>query len=99
MSGAHSWKSPLNAVTIAVWYSQALVNEMAAGNILLSAAIMFSGASPTKVLRLLASVNIIVPSQTCCMVYQKGYLVLAIKKVRQREVLLKNQNSMAFVIL
>ncbi|KAH9373108.1 hypothetical protein HPB48_001078 [Haemaphysalis longicornis] len=82
-----------------VWYSQPLVNGMAAGNILLCAAIMFSGASPTKVLRLLASVNISVPSKTCYMVYQKGCLVPAIKKVRHREVPLKNWNSMEFVIL
>ncbi|KAH9378595.1 hypothetical protein HPB48_005774 [Haemaphysalis longicornis] len=63
-----------------VWYSQPLVNGMAAGNILLCAAIMFGGASPTKVLRLLASVNISAPSKTCYMVYQKGCLVPAIKK-------------------
>lgn len=68
-----------------VWYSQPLVNGMAAGNILLCAAIMFGGASPTKVLRLLASVNISVPSKTCCMVYQKGCLVPAIKKAWKAE--------------
>ncbi|KAH9373067.1 hypothetical protein HPB48_010213 [Haemaphysalis longicornis] len=82
-----------------VWYSQPLVNGMASGNILLCAAIMFGGASTTKVLRLLASVNISVPSKTCYMVYQKGCLAPAIKKVRHREVPLKNGNCMGFVIL
>lgn len=57
---------------------------MAAGSILLCAAIMFSGASPTKVLHLLSSVNTSVPSTSCYMVYQKGSLVPVIKKVRKK---------------
>ena len=40
------------------WESQPYVHNVPAGNLLLSAAILFAGASPTKVLRVLSHVNI-----------------------------------------
>ncbi|KAH7953466.1 hypothetical protein HPB49_008925 [Dermacentor silvarum] len=63
-----------------VWSSQPTTNGMAAGNILLAGAILFSGASAVKVLRLLASVNIEAFTTSTYNVYQKGCLVPAITK-------------------
>ena len=40
------------------WESQPLIHNVPAGNLLLSAGILFAGASPTKVLRVLLHVNI-----------------------------------------
>ncbi|XP_049524234.1 uncharacterized protein LOC125945894 [Dermacentor silvarum] len=64
-----------------VWSSQPTTNGMAAGNVLLAGAILFSGASAVKVLRLLASVNIEAFTTSTYNVYQKGCLVPAITKV------------------
>ncbi|KAL1426108.1 hypothetical protein MTO96_018581 [Rhipicephalus appendiculatus] len=63
------------------WYSQPTTNGMAAGNVLLAGAILFSGASAIKVFRLLASVNIEVFTASAYNIYQKGCLVPAITKV------------------
>lgn len=63
------------------WQSQPEINGFAAGNILLSGAILFNGASPAKVLRLLGSINIKVMSRVSYNVYQHGFFLPAVTKV------------------
>ncbi|XP_049527522.1 uncharacterized protein LOC125947180 [Dermacentor silvarum] len=70
---------------------------MAAGNVLLAGAILFSGASAVKVLRLLASVNIEAFTTSTYNVYQKGCLVPAITKVIQH-MLLQNWNHVVLYV-
>ncbi|XP_064471007.1 uncharacterized protein LOC135385556 [Ornithodoros turicata] len=74
------------------WKSQPEVNRMAAGNILLSGAILFSGASATKVLRLLESINVQVISKVAYNTYQRGCLLPAVTQVSttERECLLSS---------
>ncbi|XP_064480534.1 uncharacterized protein LOC135394033 [Ornithodoros turicata] len=67
------------------WNSQPELNRMAAGNVLLSGAILFNGASPTKVLRLLSSINIQMISKVAYDTYQKGCLLPAVSQVWNAE--------------
>ncbi|KAL1481106.1 hypothetical protein MTO96_050460 [Rhipicephalus appendiculatus] len=79
------------------WCSQPTTNGMAAGNVLLAGAILFSGASAIKVLRLLASVNIEVFTAAAYNIYQKGCLVPAITKLMQHR-LLQSWNHVVFQV-
>lgn len=63
------------------WASQPFAHNIAAGNILLSAAILFSGASYCKVLRLLHSIGIKTISETTYKRHAREYLQPAVYKV------------------
>lgn len=63
------------------WESQPKVNGVPAGNILLSAAILFSGCSPTKVLRMFSFVNIMAISVQTFFKQQRTVLWPAIETV------------------
>ncbi|XP_064461908.1 uncharacterized protein LOC135372144 [Ornithodoros turicata] len=72
------------------WTSQPMINGKAAGNLLLSAAILFSGSSPAKVLRLLRFIAVQVMCDRTYFNYQRGFLVPAIEKVwsiKQQQIL------------
>lgn len=68
------------------WSSQRNTNGNAAGNVLLAAAILFSGASAVNVLRMLASVSIEVFTASLYTVYKKASLVPPITKVMQHRI-------------
>lgn len=65
------------------WYSQPRIGNIWAGNLLLSAAILFGGASPTKVLRVCRHMNLNVISNNTFLEHQKDYLQPAIIRVYQ----------------
>ncbi|XP_041464943.1 uncharacterized protein LOC121415701 [Lytechinus variegatus] len=67
------------------WYSQPKVGNVMAGNLLLSAAILYGGASPTKVLRVLNHMNLKVISNQTFLDHQKEYLQPSIIRVAQRQ--------------
>lgn len=56
------------------WQNQPLVKDTPAGNILLSAAILFSGSTPTKVLRMLKHFNMASIKERTYFEHQKKYL-------------------------
>lgn len=62
------------------------MNGKAAGNVLVSAGILFTGASPTSVLRTLEHINIQVFTLRTFYNYQRGYLLPAINKVKSKAV-------------
>ncbi|XP_042149477.1 uncharacterized protein LOC121047753 [Ixodes scapularis] len=64
-----------------LWRSQPVMNGKAAGNVLVSAGILFTGASPTSVLRTLEHINIQVFTLRTFYNYQRGYLLPAINKI------------------
>ncbi|KAH7949755.1 hypothetical protein HPB49_015136 [Dermacentor silvarum] len=72
--------STLHDPELKVWSSQPTTNGMPASNILRDGAILISGASAVKVLRLLASVRIEAFTTSTYNVYEKGCLVPAIRK-------------------
>lgn len=63
------------------WDSQPIIKKKPAGNLFLSAAILFSGGSPTRALRMLQLINVQVMTSRTFFNYQKGYLLPAIKNV------------------
>ena len=75
----------LKCQKIKEWHSQPKVGNVAAGNLLLSAAILFGGASPTKVLRVLHHMNLKAISNNTFLEYQTTYLQPAIIRVYERE--------------
>ncbi len=82
------WLSP-KCVTCVVYRAsgvamQPLIGEIPAGNILLSAAILFSGSLPTKALRMLKSIRVQVPSRQTFFVHQKKWLHHAVEAVWRR---------------
>ena len=56
------------------WSSQPMVNNVPSGNIGLSASILFSGASPTKVLRVMDSMNLLTISESTFHRHSQSYL-------------------------
>ena len=64
-----------------VWYSQPNLSGMAAGNILLSAAILFTGNTFQRIKELLGVINISFISHTTFNKIQKKYLFPAIHRV------------------
>ncbi|XP_057715805.1 uncharacterized protein LOC130931222 [Corythoichthys intestinalis] len=69
------------------WNSQPYVGKMAAGNIFLSAAILFAGATVGKVLRVLSHMGVAIYSTRSYFRHQERYLHEAIKTVwRQRKI-------------
>ena len=67
------------------WDSQPYINTTPAGNVLLSAAILFSGSMPTKALRLLEFLKCSVITQNTFYVHQRKYLQPVIKTKWERQ--------------
>ena len=66
------------------WNSQPFVGNMPAGNLLLSASILFSGCVPSKVLRVLNHAKIQSITVMTFFNHQKGYLIPTINKIWER---------------
>ncbi|CAN7976992.1 unnamed protein product, partial [Ixodes persulcatus] len=66
------------------WRSQPKVGKKAAGNPLICAAILFSGADVATTLRLLRSIYISTISDRLYYYYQESYLLSAVKQVYER---------------
>ena len=66
------------------WYSQPFIADLPAGNLLLSAGILFAGAPVKTALRVMSSVNINVISYPTFIQHQRRYLQPAIVNVWQR---------------
>ncbi|XP_077517284.1 uncharacterized protein LOC144128085 isoform X1 [Amblyomma americanum] len=64
------------------WSSQPMINGKAAGNVLMSAAMLFAGTSPTSALRMFNYVNVQVFTSRTFSNYQRGYL----RSTRRRKV-------------
>ncbi len=67
------------------WYSQPMVKNIPAGNLLLSASILFAGASPIKVLRVLKNANITSISDRTYCNHARDFLYPTIWHVWQEE--------------
>lgn len=67
------------------WSSQPLLKETAAGNILLSAGILFSGSLPSKALRMLKMIGVQVFSPQTYFRHQRMYLHQAVRAVWDRQ--------------
>ena len=67
------------------WYSQPKIGKVMAGNLLLSAGILFGGGSPTKILRCLRHMNLKVISVQTFLQHQRDYLQPAIIRVAKAE--------------
>ena len=66
------------------WESQPLIKKVPAGNLLLSAAILFAGAQPTKVLRVLDFLKCATIKPRTFYDHQKSYLHAAVSNVWSR---------------
>ncbi|KAM7288803.1 uncharacterized protein ISCGN_028986 [Ixodes scapularis] len=64
------------------WSSQPVIKGKAAGSLLLSSAIFFSGASPTATLRVLQLMNVQVMTLRMYFNYQSAFLIPTVEKVR-----------------
>ena len=67
------------------WQSQPMIGNIAAGNILLSASILFSGALQSKVMRALSICGIRTISLSTFFRHQKQFLLKTVSNVWQRE--------------
>lgn len=67
------------------WSSQPMIGNIPAGNILLSASILFAGALPSKTIRVLTSCGIQSISLTSYFRHQKKFLVRTVSNVWFRE--------------
>ncbi|XP_077549571.1 uncharacterized protein LOC144162784 isoform X1 [Haemaphysalis longicornis] len=67
------------------WQSQPLLGDKAAGNVLLAAAILFSGCPVAASLRALQSIKIQTITERTYFNYQRGYLLPAVKKLYQEQ--------------
>ncbi|CAN7945635.1 unnamed protein product, partial [Ixodes hexagonus] len=67
------------------WESQPYINGRGAGNLLLSSLVLFTGASPTRTLRLFQLMNIQVFSKKTYFNYQRAILVPAVEEVWRDE--------------
>lgn len=63
------------------WHSQPKIGKLYAGNILLSSAILYGGASPTQVLKVLNHLNLQTISTSAFMDHQRSYLQPAVRNV------------------
>ncbi|XP_077548369.1 uncharacterized protein LOC144161607 [Haemaphysalis longicornis] len=69
------------------WQSQPLLGDKAAGNVLLAAAILFSGCPVAASSRALQSIKIQTITERTYFNYQRGYLLPAVKKLAVMSVL------------
>ena len=67
------------------WYSQPLLGDIPAGNLLLSSAILFSGTVPAKVLRVFKNMNISTIDITTFLKHQQQFLFPSIEFLWQKE--------------
>lgn len=67
------------------WDSQPSVGDIPVGNIMLSSSILFSGGSPTKVLRILKHMNVPTICYSTFMNHQKKYLHTAVQRKYQQQ--------------
>ncbi|XP_042149475.1 uncharacterized protein LOC120848823 [Ixodes scapularis] len=67
------------------WDSQPYINGKGAGNLLLTSLVLFTGASPTRTLRLFQLMNIQVFSKKTYFNYQRAILVPAVEEVWRDE--------------
>lgn len=67
------------------WYSQPKIGNLNAGNFLLSMSILYGGASPTKVLRVLNHINLKAISNRTFLEHQTDYLQPATIRIFERE--------------
>ena len=68
-----------------VWESQPYVGKIPAGNIMISAAILYTGSLPTKALRVFSSLNCATISRMTFYRHQKAFLQPAINYIWDRE--------------
>ena len=71
-------------LNVFTWDSQPFVKNQPAGNILLSAAILFTGALPTKVLRVLNNMGCVTIAERTFFEHQNNYLHLSISAVWEK---------------
>ena len=64
--------------TVNIWESQPFINNIPAGNILLSSAILFSGSLPEQVLRIFRSISCASISRRTFFEHQQKYLLPSI---------------------
>ena len=75
----------LNCTTTFAWNSQPFLRDIPAGNLLLSASILFSGALPTQVVRVLTNLGCASISLRTYFSHQKDYLQPSILSVWMKE--------------
>ena len=68
-----------------IWDSQPFINNIPAGNLHLSTAILVTGSSPTKVLRLLECLECAVYSDRTFFLHQRKYLYPAISTIWENQ--------------
>ena len=68
-----------------VWHSQPFIGKMPLGNLLLSAGILFAGASATKTLRVLKHASVASHSYRTFTTHQTNHLFPAVEAVWQQE--------------
>lgn len=71
-------------LNVFTWDSQPFVKDQPAGNILMSASILFSGALPTKVLRVLNTMGCATISERTFFEHQKDFLHLSVSAVWEK---------------
>lgn len=71
-------------MNVFTWDSQPFVKNQPAGNILLSASILFSGALPTKVLRVLNNMGCVTIAERTFYQHQSDYLHLSISSIWEK---------------
>ena len=64
-----------------IWMSQPMIKDTLAGNVMLSAAILFSGSTPGKILRILNEMQIACICDSTFYNHQKAYLYPAVVSV------------------
>ncbi|CAN7946176.1 unnamed protein product, partial [Ixodes hexagonus] len=64
-----------------LWRNQPILHGKPAGSVLMSAAMLFTGTSPTSVLRVFKHINVKMFGARTFFNYQRGYLLPAINRV------------------
>ncbi|XP_049522109.1 uncharacterized protein LOC119450703 isoform X2 [Dermacentor silvarum] len=74
-----------NCRHVTSWKSQPLIGDKPAGNVLMAAALLFSGCTVSQTLRLLQSINVQAISETTFFKYQAFYMVPAVEKLYKEQ--------------
>lgn len=75
------------------WCSQPIANNKPLGNVLLCSAILFTGSSPTKVIRLLSVMGVQSLQKTQYFQYQRCYLLPPVQQVCTFNYLIRVRNN------
>jgi len=67
------------------WWSQSKIGDIPAGNLLLSSAILFTGALPRKTLQVLRVMGVMVISPATFFNHQKKYLHTVVQRVWEKQ--------------